>query len=73
LERFPARWPQPDAGPQFTISVVLVSGAGIEVAISMFSLVNAYRFRPAPVKDGNNLITLASQGPRQQHLSNVSS
>jgi hypothetical protein len=33
----------------------------------------AYRFRPAPVKDGNNLITLASQGPRQQHLSNVSS
>jgi predicted permease len=58
--------------PQFTISVVLVLGVGISIASAMLSMANAYRFRSAPVKDGDDLIVLASQRPTQQNLSNIS-
>src|SRR5262249_53526032 len=58
--------------PQFTISVILVLGLAIGVTSSMFGMVNAYRFRSAPVKEGNNLITLASQRTTQRTLTNFS-
>jgi len=58
--------------PQFTVSIILVLGVGIGVASSMFSMVNAYRFRPLPVEDGYNLVVLASQRPAQQSLVNLS-
>jgi predicted permease len=58
--------------PQFAVAAVLGLGIGLAVSSLMFSVVNAYLFRPLPVKSGNELVALGVQKPTWNGLRNLS-
>jgi predicted permease len=58
--------------PQFAIAAVLGLGIGLAISSLMFSVVNAYLFRPLPVKSGPDLVALGVQKPTWSALRNLS-
>ena len=55
--------------PAFTTVAVLNLGLGIGVNTAIFSLVNAVLFRPLPVADPNQLMTLSLRQPGNRSTS----
>ena len=58
--------------PQFTITAVLGLGLGLAVSSLMFSAVNAYLFRPLPVRSGGELVAFGVNKPTSNALRNLS-
>jgi predicted permease len=58
--------------PQFTVPAVLGLAVGLSIATLMFSAVNAFLFRPLPVRGGGNLVALAAQKPTSGGIRNLS-
>lgn len=58
--------------PQFTVTVIVLLGIGLGASASMFSIVNAFRFRPLPVRDGGNMVVLSARRAARTNLTNLS-
>ena len=58
--------------PQFTAPAVLGLGVGLSIATLMFSVVNAFLFRPLPVSHGGELVALSAQKPTSNGVRNLS-
>lgn len=57
--------------PAFAAGVALTLALGVGVNTAVFSVVNAI-FRPLPVRDGDRLVTIATQDPSNRTLHGVS-
>ncbi len=58
--------------PLFTVVAVLGLGLGLSASSLMFSVANAYLFRPLPVRNGNDLVALGVRKPTSDNLRNLS-
>ena len=58
--------------PGFTLGAVLSLGLGLGLTALMLSVANAYLWRPLPVPDARDLVTLAAQWPARQAATNLS-
>ena len=58
--------------PGFTLGTVLSLGLGLGLTALMLGVASAYLWRPLPVPDARDLVTLAAQRPSRQALTNLS-
>ena len=58
--------------PGFALGAVLSLGFGLGLTALMLSVANVYLWRPLPVPDARDLVTLAAQRPARQAATNLS-
>ena len=58
--------------PVFSTAVVLTLALGVGVNTAVFSVVNAIILRPLPIRDGNQLVVIASRHTSNPTLSSMS-
>ena len=58
--------------PSFALAAIVTLGLGIGVNTAVFSVVNAIVLRPLPVRDGDRIVVIASQGASSRTLRGVS-
>ena len=58
--------------PVFTLGASLSLGLGLGLTALMLSVANAYLWRPLPVPDARDLVTLAAQRPARRAPTNLS-